>query len=244
LAAGIYYYYWNVLIGSFSQGVHTIKVVADADNQVAESDETDNEYSRTITVQHLSGAPQITSISPSTASAGTTSSVTIAGSGFGVVQGTGKVEFFFKSNQPKIPADIVSWSDNQIVCTVPIGNVLMSDGNTYAGSAGTGPVTVTTVGGTSNGYSFTVTFGYGGTKWTGASPVVPFKVNENTPNMTGEGAEVQSAAASWSSAGANFSLLYDGATSVTIASANGINEISWGVTNGSLATAYYWYNGF
>ncbi len=40
----------NAKIGTISAGVHTIKMIIDADNDVTESDETNNEYSYTFTV--------------------------------------------------------------------------------------------------------------------------------------------------------------------------------------------------
>lgn len=50
----IYYYwmYWNIQIQNLnlSAGQHTIKAVYDADNEISESNENDNEYSRTFNV--------------------------------------------------------------------------------------------------------------------------------------------------------------------------------------------------
>lgn len=80
--------------------------------------------------------PVITSINPASTSEG--GMVIINGSNFGATQGTSYVKFYNDKT-----ASIVSWSDTQIKCTVPTG-------------AATGNVTVTTVGGTSNGASFTM----------------------------------------------------------------------------------------
>jgi hypothetical protein len=101
-------------------------------------------------------------------------------------------------------------------------------------------VTVTTSGGTSNGYNFNVTFGYYGAKWGGSPVIVSYKINENTTNLTGEGAEIQAAASTWSKAGANYSFIYNGSTSVKTSTMDNINEILWGSTEGSLATTYFW----
>src|SRR6266481_5260558 len=79
--------------------------------------------------------PSITTISPGSGAVG--SQVTITGSGFGATQGTGTVSFNGTA------ASIVSWSDTQIVATVPTG-------------ATTGNVTVQQGGTVSNGVSFTV----------------------------------------------------------------------------------------
>ncbi len=50
LPAGSYSYYEDYSIGSLAVGTHTLKIVADPDNEVSETSETDNEYTRTITV--------------------------------------------------------------------------------------------------------------------------------------------------------------------------------------------------
>ena len=78
----------------------------------------------------------ISTIVPSSGNIGST--VTINGSGFGATQGTSTVKFF-----NNITATVIFWSDTAIQVQVPVG-------------ATTGMVTVTTVGGTSNGVSFTV----------------------------------------------------------------------------------------
>lgn len=51
LTAGVYLYYSDFSVGTLPAGSHTFKIVTDADNNVVESNEGDNEYSRTITVQ-------------------------------------------------------------------------------------------------------------------------------------------------------------------------------------------------
>ena len=184
------------------------------------------------------GGPVITSISPEKASAGTGTRVTISGSNFGAVQGTGKVEFFYKQGEPRIPADIISWGDGQIVCTVPAKDV---DG--YPASAGSGPVTVTTSSGTSDGKLFRVTFGYGQVKWPGTNPTVSFYINENTSDCTGEGNAVQRAVSTWENASAGgFNFEYAGShTNNRYNLNNGKNELMWG-SAGGLATTYYKYN--
>lgn len=115
--------------------------VVDTGNQVDETDE-DNLFPGTSSLTVMpagTGTPVIAAISPSTASAGTGSSVSISGSGFGSLQGQSSVDFFYRSGQPKIPADCSTWSNTLLVCTVPIADV-----NDYPASASSGPVTVTT----------------------------------------------------------------------------------------------------
>ncbi|MDQ7818073.1 MAG: CARDB domain-containing protein [Melioribacteraceae bacterium] len=239
LSASYYIYLSDYQIDPLSSGLHQIKIIVDPTNRILETDETDNEFIKTISVDAVQGLPSITNISPSSASAGTNSIVRITGSNFGAVRGSGKVLFFYKSGEPKIEStNYLSWSDTQIECEVPIGII-----NDYPASASSGPVTVSTASGTSTGYNFDITFSYGGVKWSGASPLIPLRINENTNDITGEGNEVISAASTWTNAGANFGFYYDGTTTVTDATSDGKNQILWGTTSGSLATAYYWYVG-
>lgn len=51
LQPGYYTYVTDYDIGSLAVGTHTIKIVADVLNSVAESNETDNEYSKNITIK-------------------------------------------------------------------------------------------------------------------------------------------------------------------------------------------------
>ena len=182
--------------------------------------------------------PTITNISPNMASAGTNTQVVITGTNFGATQGASKVYFFYRSGQPKIQAPVTSWSNTTITCTVPVTTM-----NGYPASSSSGPVTITTGSGTSNGFIYKISFGYGGVKWPGSNPSVQYKVNENTSDCTGEGVAVQSAATSWNTAGANFSLTYTGTHTHTTASQNSVNEIMWGNTSGSIATTYFWSSG-
>ena len=50
LSQNYYTYYKNVALGRLSEGVHTIKFIVDATNQIDETNETDNEYLKTFTV--------------------------------------------------------------------------------------------------------------------------------------------------------------------------------------------------
>jgi RHS repeat-associated protein len=84
----------------------------------------------------IEGAPSVTDISPS--SGNENSTVTITGTGFGSVQGNSVLQFYGTATP-----FIVSWSDTQIVATVPPG-------------AATGPVSVTIAGVTGTTQTFTV----------------------------------------------------------------------------------------
>jgi RHS repeat-associated protein len=83
----------------------------------------------------VEGLPVVSGISPGTGAIG--SSVTITGTGFGSIQSSSSVAFY------GFAAAITSWSDTQIVATVPVGTV-------------TGPVSVTVAGLTGWGPSFTL----------------------------------------------------------------------------------------
>jgi len=48
--ANFYRYFQDYNLGSLSTGVHTLRIKADATNAVVESNETDNEYTKTITI--------------------------------------------------------------------------------------------------------------------------------------------------------------------------------------------------
>lgn len=48
--AGVYLYTSDYNLGNLTAGTHTFRIVADADNSVTESNEGDNEYSRSVTV--------------------------------------------------------------------------------------------------------------------------------------------------------------------------------------------------
>ena len=181
----------------------------------------------------------IASVSPDHASAGTSSSITITGTGFGATQGSSRVEFFYQAGQPRITGTITSWSDTQIVCTVPIATI-----NNYPASAGSGPLTVVNGSGqTSNEYTFKITYSYGGNKW--ATHAISFKVNENLASMTGEAQAIQNAAATWNTAGANFQFNYAGAHTNVNAVNNGSNDIAWGPLsdNNTIGQAAVWYSG-
>ncbi|MDH4232841.1 MAG: M6 family metalloprotease domain-containing protein, partial [Nitrospirota bacterium] len=61
-----YAYITDYSIGSLSQGTHTIKIVADTSNTIAEGNEADNAYTRTITVTDLDvNSPNLTPDKPS-----------------------------------------------------------------------------------------------------------------------------------------------------------------------------------
>jgi len=92
----------------------------------------------------------------------------------------------------------------------------------------------------------TMPYSYAGYSWPHPpAPVVPYRINENTSDCTGEGTAMQSAAATWSASGANFSFSYAGTTAATDVGYDGVNEIMWANMGAvsTLAVTYIWYSG-
>jgi hypothetical protein len=179
------------------------------------------------------GGVTISSITPSSASAGTGSYVTIAGSGFGSTRGS--VLFTYGRNGTRTIAStaIRSWSDTSITCLVPTDSI-----DNYDASAGSGPVVVATaLGAQSNGYAFSVPFGYGAAKWTRTS--VTYRVNTSGIDDSLRRSLVDAGAGMWNALGTHFSFSDGGSTTAGLGN-DGLNVISWasGMPYGVLAATY------
>jgi hypothetical protein len=232
-------------VGPLSAGNHTFKVHCDYDEEVSESNETNNEHSRVFEItQRPPENVTIVSINPDSGSAGTETEVTIEGTHFGAVQGTGRVEFWWGrgnlGDPDRIEAPIVSWSDTLIVCTVPVAEL-----NSYAATASSGPVRVITDSGdVSNEVTFITTFSYMESSWSRSTPIteVPYRINENTGDCAGEGAAIIAGANSWNNAGAALSFDHSGSHNNTDVGFNFHNDIMWitGLPIGVLARASQW----
>ena len=191
-----------------------------------------------------SAVPVIASISPGSASAGTHTSVTITGTGFGASQGS--VNFIYKDLTTIAASVISSWSDTRITCEVPVGTIVG-----YTASAGSGPVTVTTsAGSVSAGYNLHVTFGYGGLSWAANNAVAPktrvvFRVDP--AGFAARTLQVTAAAATWTQAGSNFALYYGGSVVAPPVGggSDGINELYWAssLPDGVIGQARSWGDG-
>lgn len=214
---------------------------------------------KAASISAAAGGPVITSITPGSASAGTGSIVTISGSGFGTKasrDSLADVCFFFLKQNPgadTIPIrasgnngvagwqqynenDIVSWTDTKILVRVPSGWVNLGS-SLYQGSASSGPVYIVDDDGQrSNNYPFRITFAYGKNKWLGSNPIVYYQVALRTDDDLHS---VEDAISTWNAA-SNFRFIYSGTTSSQSARKNGINEVIWGATGGSLASTYNW----
>ncbi len=201
-------------------------------------------------------------VAPTTASAGTGTEVTITGAGFGTKasrESFADVAFFFTSSgstyywiyasgylpvtgwQSANSNDIVSWTDSTIVCKVPTG--IAWRGQTYWGSASSGPVCVINDNGVTEfgPYSLSVPFGWSKKRWQGTAPVVSYYVNPSS--ISGALTAAQNAAGTWTAVqGSDFSFQYAGTTSSTDRGYNYKNEILWGdiATDGVLAQASTW----
>lgn len=69
-----------------------------------------------------------------------------------------------------------------------------------------------------------------------------YVVFENTSDATGELAAIQAAALTWNADGAVFNFTYGGPGTNAAPINDGVNQIRWGTTGGSLATTTWWYN--
>lgn len=69
-----------------------------------------------------------------------------------------------------------------------------------------------------------------------------YVVFANTADVTNELAAVQAAHQTWNADPADFNFTYGGAASNAAPANDGVNQIRWGTTNGSLATTTIWFN--
>lgn len=220
-----------------------LAIIGAEDGKVRRSQSREIQQSVAETAAAQAAAPQITGISPGSGSAGTGTVITISGRNFGSAQSTSRVEFFHyyspSEGEERIPAEIVSWSDTSIRCIVPMAELF----DHRVVSAGSGPVTVVTPAGSSNGYDFHVTFGYSGSKFGRASAV--YKVNPKNADTSEASTEalVDAGAKTWNSASA-FKFIDGGRTSVSTlpeyTGQDGQNTIFWSndLQDGILASAY------
>jgi|GEM_PF-1516636 len=83
LSQGNYAFVQNYSIGSLAAGTHTIRLVTDSTGAIPETDETDNTYTKTITINTPAGTPPTITQAPQNQSvnAGASASFTVAASG-------------------------------------------------------------------------------------------------------------------------------------------------------------------
>ncbi|MGQ0537299.1 MAG: matrixin family metalloprotease [Methanobacteriota archaeon] len=82
-----------------------------------------------------------------------------------------------------------------------------------------------------------------GPKWKVTALPVHYRVNENTGDLSGEGALVNAGFAAWENDGPSFmDWTYDGSTAITTMAFDGTNAVFWRAVNQNyLAVASYWY---
>ena len=131
----------NMYVMSWSDTAITVQVPANAVSGTLSVLQYNATTNGSLTVE---GNPTVTAVSPVMAPVGAT--VTITGTGFGPSQSSNTVHFFAGANATGPNADVISWSDTQIVATVPPGTA-------------TGPVgvVVATVGGPTSNFVLNTT---------------------------------------------------------------------------------------
>jgi PKD repeat protein len=191
----------------------------------------------------LVDGPTIASVSPPIASAGTNTTITIEGTGFGAkasrespadvgFPADGGVYWASGRTSTSNPDDIVSWSDTAIVVRVPSG--FDADGIRKTASSG-GLRVVTDAGAGSEPFPFAVSFGVAGKRW--ARPPV-FAVNDNCPGVAGGAGAVRRAVATWNTALPDtYRIDCSGRSNGTAAARDGVSLIAWGPSGG--ITYYY-----
>lgn len=157
----------------------------------------------------------ITSFTPNSAAAGGGQLISISGTGFGAVQGTGKVEFN-RDGSNRVTANVLNWSDTLIQVTVPAG--------ASSGSIKVSPETGTPV---FSSTDFNLSFGINNRRWGGASVTIAYRINPNTLDASGEETAVQNAMNTWNTVNSNFQFAYGGLGAATSSTPNGINDIYW-----------------
>jgi len=185
-------------------------------------------------------ATAITAVSPSGQPAGTLSTVTITGSGFGASKGTVR----FPTGSTAIAAPIVSWTETQVVCVVPVEATA-----TTRKAASSGLVSVTTASGAVTKFLYRVGFGYAGVRWAATVPgptVVRYRVKADGSAPPGALARVQAGAAVWNEVAPSYFVftVADGGTADYIN--NGVNSIYWSTAASTdplrIAENQYWYS--
>ena len=173
------------------------------------------------------GGPLISDVSPARAAAGVGAKITVTGSGFGIVQGLGRVLFFTQPGQPGLDARVISWSDTSIVCRVPIGSVGGAD------APSSGPLhVVTSDGQVSNDVPFTVIFSFDRSQWAVAD--CTFRVDARFPARQ-LAAAVAAATQTWNAAGTPLQFIDGGASGPRAVLGDGHNDIVW---SGGLPAGY------
>ncbi|HET6351051.1 MAG TPA: IPT/TIG domain-containing protein [Coriobacteriia bacterium] len=189
------------------------------------------------TTYSTSSLAGITSISPARAASGVGQCVTITGTGFGTSAGRVCFPTGTAIDWLGTEAAVETWSDTSVVVVVPR--------NAQAGlvklyTAGSGSPSAE--------YNYDLGFSFLGHHW--AQKQVTYYINENTGDMTGEGAAIRRAMDTWNGSGADFTMLYGGSSQKATLTydaygnpvRNGQNDLffTYGIGAGVLAVNYMW----
>jgi hypothetical protein len=242
----------NVTSSSSASDVQLIKERITKTLQGIPTDTDPRELSNSLSPQIASSTPIISSVTPSSASAGTDTQITITGSGFGNrVSRTSlnDVLFYADTNDLMYASgypyhdnntggyivngdEIRSWNDTQIKVNVPTG--LTS--NHYWSGASSGWLKVRSdTGALTAPYAFTVTFSYsktwGSAKWKWNSSPTYFVNADSLSGISGATTAIQNAAATWNNTmqpDSFFRFKYGGTTPISSVANEGISTISLG----------------
>ena len=187
--------------------------------------------SKSAEVRSANNALLITRIYPQAVSSGVGSLLTIRGTGFGDASTPGAVSFGFGV----VSREILHWSDEKIICTVPAGACW-----------GSGALKVTTAAGAMADFLILYRYGYRGFKWFEKAPKVGYYVNNNCPGIADVSGILTNAMNEWNDHGqANITFSVVGASTATnpIPAKNERNEIYWADLGAySLVNTRSWYN--
>jgi hypothetical protein len=101
LAAGFYTFITNYSVGSLSAGTHSIEIVTDVTGVITESNETDNSYTKTITIS-VANLPAPTLNNPAN---GSTGQFAIPTFGWSQITGASSYRIMVASNAADLPSD-------------------------------------------------------------------------------------------------------------------------------------------
>jgi hypothetical protein len=203
---------------------------------------------------HKTAAVAISGFTPTSASGGTGSMITISGSGFGATQGAGKVEFTKQANGSDVTiswvqGEIVTWSDTVIRVLMPAttssGKIRVTDNTATSATSST---------------SITLTYGLSSRKWASASPSVTYLINGGSisglqnSDVTNARLAVENAIDTWNNMftanNIQFAFVKGGSSSSTAISYNGSNEVVFNgasipggsAAGGVLAVNWNWFD--
>jgi hypothetical protein len=161
--------------------ITSVKRLTNKDVQVREYTEI-----ATNGVNGTTATPTITGINPTTITAGTNNVLTITGTGFNAIRGTGRVQFRNADNGGAgvvnpFPIDYISWTDTEIQVRVP--SVTLQ--NSGAGSGTVQVINSTDAGIATSSQSLLVSYAYINLRDNATNPTIIYKPSHYDDNGTG-----------------------------------------------------------